>query len=45
MNYEAQYNQEVKLLNSIIQRYEKLKENDIMGAFNLMKDSLQAYNR
>ena len=45
MNYEHQYKQEVNLLNDIVTRYERLKENDIVGAFRLMKDSLQAYNR
>lgn len=45
MNYEQQYTEEVKLLNDIDERYSKLQENNINGAYNLMKDSLQAYNR
>jgi hypothetical protein len=45
MNYEVHYKQEVAFLNNIINRYESLKENDIVSAFKLMKDSLQAYNR
>jgi hypothetical protein len=45
MNYEDKYNQEVNILNNMVKRYERLKENDIGSAFQLMKDSLQAYNR
>lgn len=45
MNYEEQYKQEVKLFNSISNRFEKIQENDILGAYRLMLDSLQAYNR
>lgn len=40
MDYKQQYNQEVILYNSILNRYRNLKEDDILGAFNLMKDSL-----
>lgn len=45
MNYEEIYIEEVKIFNSIVERYEKIKENDILGSFNLMRDSLQCYNR
>lgn len=45
MDYEQQYSEEVKILNSIVARYSSLKENDVLSAFNLMRDSLQAYNR
>ena len=44
-NYEEQYQEEVKGFNSIYRRFEKLQENDIHGAYRLMIDSLQAYNR
>jgi hypothetical protein len=40
MNYEDKYNQEVNILNNMVKRYERLKENDIGSAFQLMKDSL-----
>ena len=45
MNYEQEYQSEVKEFNSIYRRFEKLQENDIHGAYRLMVDSLQAYNR
>lgn len=45
MDYEQQYSEEVKILNFIVARYSSLKENDVLSAFNLMRDSLQAYNR
>lgn len=45
MNYEDKYKQEVNILNNIVNRYSLIQENDIKGAFELMKDSLQAYNR
>lgn len=45
INYLELYSQEVDLFNNIAQRYETIKENDIMGAYQLMKDSLQAFNR
>ena len=45
MNYDDKYKQEVNILNNIVKRYSSIQENDIVGAFNLMKDSLQAYNR
>lgn len=45
MNYEEQYNQEVKLFNSISNRFEKIQENDVIGSYRLMIDSFQAYNR
>ena len=45
MNYEQEYQIEVKEFNSIYRRFEKLQENDMHGAYRLMVDSLQAYNR
>ena len=45
MEYEKQYYQESLMFNNIVKRYEEIQENDISGAFKLMKDSLQAYNR
>ncbi len=38
-NYKEQYQEDIKLYSSIVTRYRNLKENDIMGAYNLMKDS------
>jgi hypothetical protein len=43
--YKEIYTEEVELYNDIYQRYGLLQENDISGAYRLMKDSLQAYNR
>lgn len=40
-----QYPDDVIQLGNIIKRYNNLKENNIAGAFTLMKDSLQSYNR
>lgn len=37
--------EDVKIYKSIISDFQDLQENDIEGAFNLMKKSLQAYNR
>jgi hypothetical protein len=45
MNYEELYQTEVKIFNNIYVRLERLQENDIHGAYKLMVDSLQAYNR
>lgn len=45
MDYEKEYIQEVKMFNDIVNRYDRIQENDILGAFKLMKDSLQSYNR
>lgn len=39
MNYKGQYKQDVILYNSVVNRYRNLKENDILGAYQLMKDS------
>lgn len=44
-SYEKIYMQEVELFNSIVGRYSGLQENDILGAYKLMRDSLQSYNR
>lgn len=38
MNYKDQYKQDIVLYNSIVNRYRNLKENDISGAYQLMKD-------
>lgn len=40
MDYKEEYDQDVILYNNIWSRYKSLNENDISGAFNLMKDSL-----
>lgn len=45
MNYEELYKQEIKLFNSIYNRFNSIKENDVVGAYRLMIDSFQAYNR
>lgn len=45
IDYQKQYYQEVELFNNIAERYSSLVEEDIKGAFKLMRDSLQAYNR
>lgn len=45
MNYEKEYQEEVKILNNIYSRYDKLSEEDIAGAFKLQKDAIQAYFR
>lgn len=39
MNYKEQYKQDIILYSSIVTRYRNLKENDIIGAYQLMKDS------
>jgi nicotinamide mononucleotide adenylyltransferase len=39
------YEEDTKQYNSIVQRYSNLSENDITGAFKLMKDSLLVFNR
>lgn len=45
MDYKKQYDKEVILYNNILNRYRNLKEDDILGAFNLMKDSLVVLER
>lgn len=45
MKYEEVYSKEVKMFNGIVNKYELIQENDIYGAYNLMKESLQCYNR
>lgn len=45
INYEEEYKQEADLFNSIAKRFGSLQESDIKGAYSLMMDSLQAYNR
>lgn len=45
MDYKENYTKEVQLFNNINSRFGTLQENDIMGAFRLMVDSLQAFNR
>jgi hypothetical protein len=39
------YADETILLGNIIQRYDKLQENDIISAYQLSKDALQVFNR
>ena len=45
MSYEEEYLQDAKIFNSIVNRFEKLQENDVLGAYSLSKDALQVYNR
>ena len=45
MNYEEQYKHDAALFNNISNRFDKLTENDVIGAYQLSKDSLQVYNR
>ena len=45
INYEEIYNQEIEMFNNIYNGVEELAEEDIQGAFNLTKESIQAYNR
>lgn len=45
MDYEKIYIEEVKIFNDISRKYDDLLEEDIAGAFELQKESLQAYNR
>ena len=44
-DYEKEYLQDAKLFNSIVNRFESLQENDVLGAYNLTKDAFQVYNR
>lgn len=34
MNYEEQYKQDAALFNSITNRFDKLTENDVIGAYS-----------
>ena len=45
MDYEKRYPEEIKILNDIYSRYDKLSEEDIAGAFKLQRDAIQAYFR
>jgi hypothetical protein len=45
MDYEQKYKEDVNNYIDIVQRYREIQENDIAQAFQLMKDSLQQYNR
>lgn len=45
MNYEKIYSEEVKIFNNISRRFDSLTEEDIKEAFELQKESIQAYNR
>ena len=45
ITFEEKYNQELKQFNNIYNGLEELTEEDIPGAFNLAKESIQAYNR
>lgn len=42
---KKEYPDDCIILGNIIQRKSNLKEDDIVGAFSLMQDSLQAYFR
>lgn len=45
MDYQSLYKEDGKLFNNIAKRYKALQENDGEGAFKLMKDSLEVFNR
>ena len=45
MDLEKVYPEEIKILNDIYRRNDNLVEEDIAGAFELQKESIQAYNR
>ena len=45
INYEEEYQEDVKNYADIITRYSKLNENDHVSAFKLMKDSLIVWDR
>ena len=45
MDYKKIYIEEVKIFNDISNKFDNLVEEDIAGAFQLQKDSLQAYFR
>ena len=45
MDYEKKYIEEVKIFNDISRKFDALTEENILGAFNLQKESIQAYNR
>lgn len=45
MELKELYPDEVILLGNIIQRYDKIQDNDISTAYQLSKDSLQVFNR
>lgn len=45
MDYEKIYIEEVKIFNDISNKFDNLVEEDISGAFELQKESIQAYNR
>lgn len=45
MDYTQDYAAETAMLQDISNRYSHLQESDILSAYQLMKDSLQAYNR
>lgn len=39
MNYEKMYEEDIRLYVNIIKKFEIIQENDIAGAYQLMKDS------
>ncbi|WP_300857467.1 hypothetical protein [uncultured Clostridium sp.] len=45
MDYEKVYIEEVRIFNNISRKFEALTEEDVLGAFQLQKESIQAYNR
>lgn len=44
-DYEKAYREEATMFGNIATRFQRMQENDIQGAYRLMVDSLQAYNR
>ncbi|MBP3930686.1 MAG: hypothetical protein J6D47_14135 [Peptostreptococcaceae bacterium] len=45
MDFEKEYKEEALQYINIVKRFGAIQENDIKGAYRLMLDSLQAYNR
>ena len=43
--YAKKYEEDIRQFNSVVNRFGTLKENDIDGAFRLMKDTIQFFNR
>lgn len=43
--YTKKYEEDIRQFNSVVKRFGTLKENDIDGAFSLMKDTIQFFNR
>jgi len=43
--YAKKYEEDIRQFNSVVKRFGTLKENDVDGAFRLMKDTIQFFNR